>query len=358
MKNKNVILSIVAIFVVIILIFGFFILSKKEPNKKTDIVLNDVPKGLIKELNEKLDKYYLATYMENKFLSSYSYFVKRDRTEVSLEDIEKSLDYTVPKELKNVSIHFVKPKSLKPYLKEKISDTDTEVLTVYSALPVKDGVFISSKFDEGGILSESDYKKFVKEHSWIHGDIRTPLKEDKEYKEILKAIEEKYPMLIGGNVKHMFIDDKYAIVVIGSKDDPSIIKEFALQKNHNGSYNIIVENLEARDSKLYVNYAYTDFNLDLLPIYELSTYDNISSNYEQLIDTLKENKQIDTNDNLTYSCGVNNFVYLEFSSNVKMLLYKNSSGEFDIYQVDNYKTALSQMVKLENDPPVFILKFE
>ncbi len=348
MKNKKNIIFIIAILILFIGSFALYTFTKYNSNSDKDL----------KAFNEKLDEYYIKTWDQNKFLSSYSYFVKNDGTEVTLKDIKKSLGYKIPKNFKNVVLHFVKPKTLKPYLKEKISDKDLEILTVYSALPVDGGMYISSKFDEGGILSDSEYKSFVMDNSWLHGEIRTPLKEDEEYKEIIKSIEQKDDLLKDGNVKHIACDDKYAMVVISSKNDPAYIKQYGLEKDDSGKYKVIIEELEKRDSKIFVNYAYTDFNLDLLPLYEIHLYSNISSHQEHIVQKLKQQGSINQNEELTYACGAGNFIYLEFKSKTKILLHSNEQMILDVYEVDNFKTALSQMLKLEKSPPAFILKFE
>ncbi len=357
MKNKKsiIIISIIILFVVIL---GVYFLLNKQSKSNTQINLDAKTLENLKVFNKNLDDYYMQTWDNNKFLSSYSYLVKNDGTEVTLDDIEKSLNYEVTEDLKDVSIHFVKPKALKPYLKDKILDDDPEVLTVYSALPVDGGMYISSKFDEGGFLSEKEYKQFVMDHSWEHGKTKTPLKDEKEYNAILKAVAEKDKSLEGGNVKYIACDDKYAMIVISSKDDPAYIKQYALQKNEDNSYKVIIEDLQARDNKIFVNYAYTDFELSMLPPYEIYKYNNITSDLSYVIDLLKQSGEINNDEEVVYSCGANNFYYLEFKSNLKLLLYVNEDSKMDIYEVDNFKTALSQMTKLEDNPPVFILNFE
>nr|WP_317357579.1 hypothetical protein [uncultured Tyzzerella sp.] len=355
MKNKKTIIIFSSIILLIIVISALFFINKPT---KADVNLPQQTLKDLKEFNQKLDEYYITTWDNNQFLSSYSYLVKKDGTEVTIDDLQESLGYQVPEQLKDVSIHFVAPKSLKPYLGDKILDDDPDILTVYSALPVEGGMFISSKFDEGGVLSNEDYKKFVTEHSWAHGEIKTPSKDDKDYKEILNAIEKKDIQLKGGNVKYIACDDKYAIIVISSSEDPSYIKQYALQKNEDGSYNVIKEDLQEVNSKIFVNYAYTDFELGLLPPYEINAYSNISSDQQYVVESLKESGDINKDEQLTYSCGAGNFIYLEFKSNLKVLLYKNENGSLDFYQVDNFKTALAQMLKLEPNPPVFILNFE
>lgn len=359
MNNKKKVIAIIVIIAIIASFALIFILNNnKNTNSTSTFNLDQQTIEQLNILNEKLDEYYIQNWDQNEFLSSYSYLVKSDGTEVTLQDLSETLGYETPESLKDVSIHFVKPKSLKPYLQDKILEEDEEILTVYSALPVENGMYISSKFDEGGFVSNEDYKTFVESNSWYHGDIKTPEKDSQQYNNIIKAVVDADSMLQDGNVKHIACDDKYAVVVISSKDDPAYIKQYALQQNEDKTYKIIVDELEMVNSKIFINYAYTDFDLAMLPLYEISEYKNISSNQQSAITTLLEAGEITENDQLTYSCGAGNFIYLEFNTNKKLLLFLNENGQMDIYEVDNFKTALSQMLKLQQNPPAFILNFE
>lgn len=347
-KSKNIIIISIAIILIGLVFILFRSINKID---KKDI------KG-IKELNEKLDEYYMKMWDSSKFISSYSYFTKYNGEEVKISDIEESLDYSFPKELKDTSFHFLKPKDLKPFLNDKISNEDQEILTVYTAIPIEEGVFISSKYDEGGILSNEEYKNLVMSQSWVHGDIKNPIPDDIEYKEIVKATIEKDSVLKDGNVKHLAHDDKYGIIVMSSKVDPAYIKQYALEKNKDKGWKIIVEDLEMVDSRIFVNYAYTDFELGLLPKYEISEYKNISSKLDSVINQLKSSGDLDNSEKPIYSCTAGNFTYIEYESGLKTLLYKQSKGTTDIFEVDNFKTALSKMIELEKNAPIFILNFK
>lgn len=331
--------------------------NKIEVNASNKIKIDDETLNQIKELNEKLDKYWLEGWNDNKFLSFYSYIANYDEKELTLEDFEKYMNYEIPKNLKNINVHLVKPKSLKPYLNENILDDGLEILTMFTAVPTKDGVYISSKLDKGGIITDAQYKEFVLNHSWIHGDVITPEKDSTQYKQILDAVAKKDENLKNGNVKYIACDEKYANIVISSANDPYYLKEFNLERKEEG-YEVIVEELEQFDDKIYSNYAYTDFNLDLLPKYEIEAYAPIDPDYSSsILEGLVEKNYVDKDEKLSYFCGYGNFIYMEFETGRKLLLNNNNST-FDVTEVDNFKTALAQMLKIEQNPPIFILKFE
>lgn len=345
-KSKKIVISIIAIIIAVFIVI--FIINNNKNSSTVNI-------EEVKKLNEKLDEYYLARWKDEQFVSYFSYLANSNFKEVTLQDLEDKMKIDFDKSIEKAQIHFVKPKALKPYLKGEMLDKDLEILTVYSAIPVKDGMFISSKYDKGAVLSNKEYKEFILSHNWDKGKIRNITKDDEEYNKILKPIQNKYKDLINANVKHMVFNDKYGVVVIGNQN---IIKEFAMRKNDDGNYDIIVDNLEKLPQKIYVNYSYLDFDLSMLPLYQISDYKIISSNVNAFVNALIENGDITKNDKKTYGLRAGNFVYLEFELGKKMLLYINDDGVFDVYEVDNFKTAISQMTKLEKNPPVFIINFE
>lgn len=325
-------------------------------NKKIEIT-PEISK-LIKKLNEVLDMYYMNTFDANDiYISSYSYLMTVSGKEILINDLETA-DYEVPEELKNTTIHFVKPRSLKPYLDDKISDEDLEILTVYTAIPTNDGVFISSNFDEGGIISDEQYKQFILDNSWAKGEVKAVEKDTPEYNAITKSIVESAPLLKDGNIKHIVANDKYVVVVISQKSDPAIIKQYALQKQEDSTYSILFDNLSSVDAIKYINYNYTDFDLGILPLYKLSEFDDISSDLTKTVAQLIDNGDVDAKDKITYKCTAGNFSYIEFGSNLKLLLHLNNNSELDLFEVDNFKTALSKMLELSENPPAFILNFD
>lgn len=360
--NKKIILTIIGIIIIIVMAI---IMTKtmtkrnKNTNDENNISLNMDINVLMKDidkLNILVDEYYMNTFdKDDIYISYYSYLSTKSLKKRTIKDLEQG-GYDVPKSLANATIHFVKPKSLKPYLKDGISDTELEVLTVYTAVDTKDGVYISSKFDKGGLISKANYQKFLSEHNWELGENKTPKKGENEYKAIIGAVLEKNTTLKDGNVKYIKHNDKYAIAVISKKDEPSYIKEYALKKE-NGKWDIIIDNLEKVKQAKYINYNYTDFNLNLLPIYEVSDYKNISSDGTKALEVFIENGYATKDDSIAYYCGAGKFSYIELSSGKKILCYAKSDGLNDIYEVDNIKMASSKMTEIDKNAPIFILNF-
>lgn len=350
-KYKKIILGIIiALLVILVTIFIYY-------NKNTDTSTD------IKVLNEKVDKYYMNAFNQEMFVSQYSYLIKADGTEATVNDVAEFTGYKLPSEFQNVVIHFVKPSSLLDYpnvkIKEQEGEIDLEVLTVFTALPMEDGsVFISSKYDEGGILTKEEYQEFVLKSSPIHGEIKNFTPDSDDYKTI-KQITGKYDKeVLDGNVKYLAYDDKYAIIVISSKNDSAIIKQFLLE-NKNGNWEVIMNELEKNNKyKIFINTLHPNFNLALLPKYNLAEF-KIISELDEIVAQIKAQNAINNDEVLTYGCASGKFSYLEFKSGYKMLGYLNQEGNFDIYGVDSYKNALQKMIELDSEnPPTFIINFE
>lgn len=366
-KSKKYIKIGAVVIIIIIAIGTVFLLNKNLKKNKTDFDNNattDLTKELINEigiLNEKATEYYLSNYDNEKFISYYSYLTKISGAEATIDDVVEKTGYKLPERLKDTAIHLVKPKSLKGYNNVVINEVDKqdnlEILTVYTAVPVETGIFISSVYDKGGILTNEEYKDFVIKHSPIKGEIKNPAFDSQTYKDIIETVGGKDGNLKDGNVKHLASNDKYAVIVISDSKNPAYIKEYALQ-NTEGKWEIILEGLEAKEKIIVtVNTQYPDFELALLPVYNISSYGEITSDLQELIKTMKQADKIAKDEELSYSCMAGNFAYLEFKSGIKAVCYFNS-GKIDVYPVEDYIAAIKKMLELEENPPVFIIKFE
>lgn len=359
-KNRKNLIGIILVIIIIGLIMSVYFYTKFNKNNSNNIQFNI---NALNELNQKVDDYYMQAFNQEMFTSQYSYLIKADGTEATIDDISEFTGYKIPEEFSNAVIHFVKPSSLLDYpnvkIKEQEGNIDLEVLTVYTAIPMEDGgMFISSKYDEGGILTSEEYKEFVLNNSPIYGEIRNPKPTSEEYKLIKDAVGKYNNEVLDGNVKYLACNDKYAMIVISSKENPSIIKQFLLE-NKNNNWEVTMSGLETNPKvKIFINTSYPNFDLNMLPKYNLSEF-TIVSGLEDIVKQLKEQGGIKDDEILTYSCGSGRFSYMEFKSGYKMLGYINDQGTFDIYEVDSYVSALQKMIELDSiNPPTFIINFE
>lgn len=367
-KNSKLIFSII----LIILVLSTLFLASKFLNKnnnenihsnESNTSVANIDKDSINKLNEIADFYYIQNFNKEFFVSQFGYLIKKDKTEATVQDIAEFSNYDLPEELKNTVIHFVQPKRFLKYpsikIKEQEGELDLDVLTVYTAVPLEDGsVYISSKYDEGGILNAKEYKEFILESSPINGEIVNPKPNSSLYKEIRKAVEEEDRDVLGGNIKYLCADNKYAFVVISSGEDTANIKSFLLE-NNNKKWEVARKNLEKNVKYKYtINVNYPNFNLDMLPIYNLAEF-NPSSDASSVVERLKKQGNIKEDDSVIYSCVAGKFAYIELKLGDKILVFSNSNNELEAFIFNNYLDALKKMVELDSEnPPTFIINFE
>ena len=163
----------------------------------------------------------------------------------------------------------------------------------------------------------------------MHGEIKNPKKGEDEYNAIIKASG------VSGNidVKHIACDNKYAVLVVGSLDDPTDIKEFAFL-NDNGKWGIIANDLATvANAKQYMNERYPDMELGLLPIYNIKDYGTIVTGFDDYISSLVSLGMIKDGDMKQGAYDMNgagNFVYIEPKATGKRLIgHVNSQNKLE-----------------------------
>lgn len=207
------------------------------------------------------------------------------------------------------------------------------------------------------MLTAQQYQQLVGMYSFEHGEIKNPKKGEDEYNAIIKASG------VSGNidVKHIACDNKYAVLVVGSLDDPTDIKEFAFL-NDNGKWGIIANDLATvANAKQYMNERYPDMELGLLPIYNIKDYGTIVTGFDDYISSLVSLGMIKDGDMKqgAYECGAGNFVYIEPKATGKRLIgHVNSQNKLEFFEASSLEEAISIMLQKEKNPPVFILKFD
>lgn len=354
-------------------------ISASDSNQDDKQIQVEIPEDVISDLsvdlmaqidnfNYKVDQFYSEMWLEHKFLSKDSYLVKADLERVIVEEV---LDYfgesftefeelELSEELLDMAIHFAIPKDLVPYLGEKISDEDLNILTVYTAVFTDEGVYISSKYDEGGVITEEEYRDLISAHSWNNGDINylTTIDDSKnqDYEDIIKVIVGQNPDLEGLDVKYLACDEKDAIIVVGSPTYSTDIRQYALSKNEeSGEWEILIDQLENLETNVYINYRETTFNLDLLPSYDLKSAEITS--HTILVDQLIAMGNLPDDTITVYACTTGSFGYYIFENEDILLTYTNSDGVVDLFIVDKYEYALEYMLELEENAPTYIIKY-
>lgn len=328
--------------------------------KTSDIVADENIYSQIDEMNKAAASYYSKNFKKIGFLSVYGYLYNASTEEmVNISDIEESEKWTCPDEIKNeTEFIYIKPEDLNEFENIVIENPNSKELELFTALITKDGVIISSENNKGGMIKSEEYKNLLLKYSFEHGSILNSTESDEQYTEILDAVIELEGDK-GFTVKHLACNDKYAAIVVGEKENPASITEYALQKIDD-KWTIIVPNLEMTPVyKMAVNMLYPDFELGLLPIYNIASFGGIESQLDNVIESAKGVEIVNDSDlPAVYSCASGHFVYFEFKSGKKLLGFVNDKRELKFYEVNDIKEAIQCMVGLEENPPVFILNID
>ena len=305
---------------------------------------------------ESIQKYYDDKAVTEGLLSQYGFLYSLSKENVvSLSDIINEGYLTADDDVaKNTDVLLIRPADYNSVIG---SEGGEKALSVFTALNTKNGYFLAGVGVEPKMLTAQQYQQLVGIYSFEHGEIKNPKKGEDEYNAIIKAAG------VSGNldVKHIACDDKYAVLVVGSIDDPTDIKEFAFLKE-NGSWGIIANDLATvANAKQYLNERYPDMELGLLPIYNIKDYGTIVTGFDDYVSSLESLGMIKSGDMKqgAYECGAGNFVYIEpVATGKKLIGHINSQNKLEFFEATSLEDAISIMLQQEKNPPVFILKFD
>lgn len=322
-------------------------LSNFEPSDEQVSSMSTIAQGA--------GKYYADKVYTEGLLSQYGflYSLSKENT-VALNDIIAEGYATADKDVAAYTdVLLIRPVDYNAVIGSQGGD---KKLTVFVALNTKSGYLISGAETEPKMLTQEQYTQLIGKYSFEHGEIKNPKKGEDEYNAIMKAGG------ISGNidVKHIACDDKYAVAVVGSLDDTTNVKEYAFLKD-GGAWTLISNDLEtAANAKQYINENYPDMELGLLPLYNIKDYGQIVTGFDDYVTSLESLGMIKSGDMSkgAYECGVGNFVYIEPVATGKRLIgHINSENKLEFFEAESLEDAIATMLKLEKNPPVFILKF-
>lgn len=376
-KSSNILpIALCVVVVVIILAAAYCVNHKDEISQKdqflpesspdtvemqvgsSDIALTDTNKaGLEKALDAAED--YLADNMENqRIVSEYGFLYSyANKAEIAPAHILSGKDtgLTEKESSSLTDILYILPSDLGAVTGKDIPGND---LAIFAVLNTKDGYYTISHSTEPVLLSPEQYRNLVMLYSFAHGSPRNPKRGEEENTNILKACD-----MVNYDIKHIACDDKYAVVVGNMIEAPNDIKHMALMKDSEGKWNVICNSLEKeKDAVVYINEKYPDMELGLMPIYNIADFGEIDTeSMPDIIDDLKSLGEINDADAAKgyYACGCQRFAYIEcLATGKKLLGVIGDDGALQFNKTENVTASISYMLKFQEDPPVFILKFE
>ncbi|MCD7905943.1 MAG: hypothetical protein LUG24_10410 [Clostridiales bacterium] len=326
------------------------------------VELNEELYGYIDTLNTNLRNYFDENYDSGKIITVYGYMYDTD-TNLPVET-EEIYGGEVPEVLKDVNLLYIKSGDF-DYI-DNIDSLDIDVdlydenLSPFTSILTTEGYLISSDQYPGGILSEDDYRTLIMRYNLDHGDIYTPDENSSNYTIIYNLISKEWGDDYTPDIKYMGIDDKYGVAVANVLESPTEFKEFLFMKS-GSSWAVRSKELANKDNvKQFVNEKYPDMDLSLLPVYDLSEYNDFKTDLYGYYDSIVELSDLGvTEEDLpaVYCLYSSGFIYYEFAESKRVLGYIDSEGALTFYKIGSVNEAVAAMADLSDNPPVFIIKF-
>ena len=320
----------------------------------SDKPLTDEVKAQLEDVNAKLLNYIDSNERENSFITEYGFlFNDTKNNTVTLRDLADEGVVNVSDDVADLTdILYIKASDLAPYAPN--IDANDERLQLFTAFNNEEGYFVSNDFySEGALIQKSDYEQLILSYSFIHGDVKNPKRGDADYEAIMNAVnfDGEY------DVKHMACDNSYAVAVVGSLDDTTVLKEYVLVKE-DGKWKTAVDNLEnSTNPRKEINMLYPKMELGLLPKYIIAKYGMLQNHFTDYDAALVKLGLVSESDvPASYDCGTSGFAYMEYGD-TKLVGCVNEQNKLEFYPVNSVEEAIAYMCQYNDDPPVFIINF-
>lgn len=323
----------------------------------SDIALTDTNKAGLEKALDEAEEYFDENKRELRLVSEYGFLYSfKNKADVPASEVLSGTDTGLTEEevSRLVDIIYIRPSDMGTVTGQDIKGSD---LALFAVLNTKEGYYAVSKVSEPVTLTGEQYRNLVMLYSPVHGEIRNPKRGEEENTAILEACG-----MTDYDIKHIACDDKYAVVVGNMVSSPGDIKHKALVKKE-GKWSVIGDSLEKeKDAVMYINNKCPDMDMGLMPIYNISDFEPINTeSMPPIIDNLKSLGEISAADSAEgyYACGCGRFAYVEcLATGKKLLGFIGEDGALKFNKTEGTEASISYMLQCQEDPPVFILKFE
>jgi len=302
---------------------------------------------------------FRSTYSEtNEFVSKNGYLYDFPaQSYVSTKDLTDVESFNASNVDEDVMILYVKASDMPVDLSD---GSNPDQMTVFAAFPYGDH-YIASNGTKTSAVAADIIKGIQTGYNTDHGQIAYVPGNSATFAGVLALLGGSPGLSSPLDVRYMAEDDKYVSAVVSPHSDPTVIKEFVLQKTDNGC-KIAVDKIETQWQKFVsINTAAPDVNLDLVPAYNLwRDSKDLKTDFSALLQSMASSGIISQDDgDPVFISGDNEFVFMEFANGTRMLAH-NDDGQNDwkVYQVLQYEDALLRMQELSkfNPPPYFLIK--
>lgn len=312
-------------------------------------ITSDAAKA-VAELYERFEVY--SVYVSNKgYLYEYS-----SQNFITMDDLFEMTELNQEYRGEDVLILYLRPSDMARF--SQLTVTSRNLLEIYTAYETMEGFVIYSPEGYTGILHREDMQQLLQEYEYEHGQVKQVTYNSSDYEEMSYAIGAQYNGPYSFDYRYLFMDDKYALAVVSPKDDTTDLSMFVLE-NANNMWFIVLQDIEnASKHRQYINEQIPDFNLEIAPDYNLSSFmPYLQADYSDVVRSMKLNMQITEEDEpLIYASGVSDFCCLEFDSGRRFVGSLETDGLWYVEEIRHYADGVMFLNQKSNRPPLFILK--
>ncbi len=216
-------------------------------------------------------------------------------------------------------------------------------------------IMLSSPEGSAGMISEEDYRGLLKSYSQQHGTINELASAGAEYQRILnflRVYDGRYDQYY---VRSVMADNKYAVVTLSTQASPLNVKQYILVNDSN-FWEVVMEGLEKQSNQmLAVNKKLPDFNLDILPPFQIAVNkNNMKADYSDVHKAMIYDGVIQDVAQIRYQCGTTKYCYVVLYSGEKFLAASNGDS-WKVRSVSSGRQAYHMMQKDGVEQLAFIL---
>lgn len=204
-------------------------------------------------------------------------------------------------------------------------------------------------------ISQEQYNGLLNKYDTYHGRIAKLSPQMEEYERILNFIR-----VYEGNYDQYYVrdiraDEKYAVVTFSSQSTPNNVKQYVLI-NEDGFWEVAIDDLDKKSNLHYaINSVLPDFNLSLLPPYNVYFYKNdMKADFSDVLKHMITYELIEQQSQVQYKCGTTNYCYMVLYGGERYLGKKIETG-WDVWKVKSAEDAVSAMELDNQNAPTFIV---
>lgn len=201
---------------------------------------------------------------------------------------------------------------------------------VFAAVKQSGKYVLASPSGKAGSISEESYASLLSAYNQSHGTIGRLSSASAEYERILNFISLYEGKFDSYFVREITKDNKYAVVTFSTTANTAAVKQYVL-KNDNNFWEVVYPNVQMDSYPItYVNRLVPDFNVSLLPNYNLASWKSyILPEQGGAVAALFSGRYISSVSEIAYQCATADCAYFVMTD----------GSRYAAYRVDDYWQA-------------------